>query len=164
MYCQFCGTEATHELNYCKRCGNNLNPPASLAIPDARPAVSGRVAFAVGATTLFTVLGGLLALFQGLIELARSGVHHVAIVWIGFFAALTIIGSLALFIWLWWRVLGVSAPRPVAKIPQLSRPSFTNELSGARAPTALPDPIPASVTEHTTRTFDALYSEPRRRE
>jgi len=164
MYCQFCGTEATHELNYCKRCGGNLNPPASLSVPDTRPAVSGRVAFAVGATTLFTVLGGLLALFHGLIELARTGVHSAVLAWIGLFAALTIFGSLALFIWLWWRVLGVGAARPVAKTPQLNRPSFANELVGVRTPAALPDPIPSSVTEHTTRTFDALYSEPRRKE
>ncbi len=59
MFCQFCGTEATHELNYCKRCGGNLNPPTGISVQDARPPVSPWVAGAIGLTTLTTVLGGL---------------------------------------------------------------------------------------------------------
>jgi len=45
----------------------------------------------------------------------------------------------------------------------VKKASFTNELVGARV-MSLPDPIPPSVTEHTTRTFDAIYNESRRRE
>jgi hypothetical protein len=166
MFCQFCGTEATHELNYCKRCGGNLNPPTGISVQDARPPVSPWVAGAIGLTTLATVLGGLAIILVGLHELARAGLPPELLGWLAMFGAATLFGSLALFIWLWARVLGVGgvrASRAPKDTPRLKKASFTGELSGAKA-MSLPDPVPASVTEHTTRTFDAVYSEPRRRE
>lgn len=166
MFCQFCGAEAAHELNYCKRCGESLNPPAALSVTNARPPVSPWIAAAVGLTTLATVLGGLAIIFVGLHELTRAGLDPVLLGWLALFSAATLFGSLALFIWLWARVLEVGggrAPRVPKGTPRVKKPSFTNELGGASA-RSLPDPVPPSVTEHTTRTFDAVYSEPRRRE
>ena len=37
MYCQSCGTEVTKELNYCNRCGANLNASSNLPEQFVRP-------------------------------------------------------------------------------------------------------------------------------
>lgn len=166
MFCQFCGTEATHELNYCKRCGGNLNPPTSLPVQDTRPPVSPWVAGAIGLTTFATAIGGLLIIFIAMAELKGAGLPPGLLGWLAMFGAATIFGTITLFIWLWARVLGVGgvrAPRAPKDPPRLKKASFTGELSNAHL-RSLPDPVPASVTEHTTRTFDAVYNEPRRRD
>ncbi|MGH9942639.1 MAG: hypothetical protein ACRD9R_09835, partial [Pyrinomonadaceae bacterium] len=43
---------------------------------------------------------------------------------------------------------------------QFKKPSF-KELPSAQTGPVLPERVPASVTEHTTRTFAAAYREPR---
>ena len=161
MFCQHCGVEVTHDLNYCKRCGGGLNPQ-ELA---PRASVSPFTVWGIGTTTVFLVVGGLAVLFAFIFGLARRGdLPAPAITMLAVLGTLTILGSTALMMRLWRFLLAGPHAQTPARPAQLPRPSAASELPPPRA-RALPeafDPVP-SVTEHTTRTFDPAYREPRQR-
>ena len=160
MYCQFCGTEVTQELNYCKRCGGVLNAPSNMMMPQTRPIVSGGAIWGVGLTTFAIVVLGLVTLLTNLFDLVDKGLPPVAVVWIALFCTLTIFGSVALLIRLWSRFLGVPEQKTLPGI-QLKRPiTQANELNSGTRFNALPDRgTPVSVTENTTRTLEQSYKE-----
>jgi hypothetical protein len=152
MYCPHCGNESSGELNYCKRCGGNLNPPALNSPQETRPVILPSTAWAMGVTMFLLVVFGLVAVFSALDKLAERGVTPPVLVLTVIFGALTILGGASLLTFLWTRVLG--SPRAASSAPpQLVRPSATSELPPARVGTFADSHIP-SVTEHTTRTFD----------
>ncbi|MDQ3806441.1 MAG: zinc ribbon domain-containing protein [Acidobacteriota bacterium] len=151
MFCPHCGTESSQELNYCKRCGGNLYPPAPR--PEGRPAVTPAAAWAVGLSTLGVVVVGLIALFAALDKLSERGlppdVFKVLIV----FVSLTIVFSVALLTLFWSRLLHGAARRPDSAPPQLASPTHANELGAAQF-TPLASARQPSVTEQTTRTLE----------
>jgi hypothetical protein len=159
MFCPNCGTEANHELNYCKRCGGSLNVLAS-APPQAVSAPVSTIGLAViGATTLLIVIGGLALLSVTLSELSRSDrVTSEGLVWLFIFGALTIVFSVGLLLRFMMRLLAGNQSEPSAL--SAARPQFrpaTNpgEVGPATTANMLPPERPLnSVTEHTTRTFD----------
>ena len=153
MYCPHCGTESSGELNYCKRCGGNLNP-LSNAPQQLRAPLSGSTAWAMGTTMLLLIVLGLGILFTSINELSRGGVIPPVLVLLVIFGALTILGGATLLTWLWTRVLGTSGA--TGNAPQFGRqPQHTNELPPTRV-SSLSDAHIPSVTEHTTRTFDHI--------
>jgi hypothetical protein len=163
MYCQHCGAEATQDLNYCKRCGGNLNLLPSVAGQQmTRPGVSMLTVAAIGLTTFGMVVGGLLVLFGMLYNISShpDGVRGDALIWLGGFGALTILGSVALLMRLWMMLLANKAPQETTgSLPfQLIQRASTKGLGAPRI-SALPGAMPASVTEHTTRTFEPSYRE-----
>ncbi|HYO63480.1 MAG TPA: hypothetical protein VER08_07475 [Pyrinomonadaceae bacterium] len=163
MFCQHCGAEATHELNYCKRCGGNLNPAGSQDLL-VRPVVPPATVWGIGATTFLLVAVGLIILFGFISLMADRGMTPPALVTMTLFGALTLLGCVALLVRLWRLLLTGGQAQAVPRPVQLARPTATNELPPQRAG-ALPEafgPVP-SVTEHTTRTFDPAYREPRQR-
>jgi hypothetical protein len=157
MFCPSCGFEYTPKLNYCKRCGENLNPgapPVEVRVPrQSIPALAGAI------TVLG--LGGLIVILAAYFQLVRWGLR-------GDDLALPFIGGLIF-------IGGVSAPL----IYQLSRVitamQQTRHVIYSERP-ALPESRPApyasptearrpavemsSVTEPTTRQFGAAR-EPR---
>ncbi len=158
MFCPNCGTESNNELNYCKRCGGNLNPLPSVSSPTQVqvPTLSTGVIASIGLTTLLIVIGGLTVLSITLSEMLTHGrMTGEALVWIFIFGAATILGSVALLLRFMLRILGgrqvgeLHAPRAQPKL-QPGAVEFAatpvNLLPADR-------PVP-SVTEHTTRTFD----------
>jgi len=156
MYCPHCGTETAPGLNYCNRCGGNLNPLAAtnhLATTgqqETRPAISAGMAWAVGVTMLLVVCVGLAAVFGTISDLAHF-IAPDAIVALAITGSVTILGSVLLLTRFWMRLLLTSAKKDSA--PRLAaRPQSTAELGHAR-PGALPDAHFTSVTEHTTRTL-----------
>lgn len=151
MFCPHCGIETTNEVNYCKRCGGGLNPLAASGGEELRPAVSAAAAWAVGTTTFFTVVGGLIVLFAAIAAMSRNRDFLAPLVWMALFGALTILGSVALLMNLWMRLLGP----PRAGRGSLPRPQSIagGGPLGEAGATGLPPPTFASVTEHTTRTF-----------
>ena len=165
MYCQFCGTEATQDLKYCKRCGGNLNLPANLPTQDLmRPRVSPFSVAAVGLTTAALVIFGLLVVFGMIYNISSGpeGVRGDALIWLAGFGSATVLGSVLLLIRLWTMLLGGHQPsaqtpaffqlrRPAATPPELGTPVINNSLPAGAAP--------PSVTEHTTRTFEPAYRE-----
>ncbi|MGB8508191.1 MAG: hypothetical protein WCD76_07295, partial [Pyrinomonadaceae bacterium] len=154
MFCPHCGAESTSELNYCKRCGGNLYALAPGQQAETRPAVSAGVAWAIGGTTLFLVLCGLIGMLAALTDMARGRDFLTPIVFIAVAGGATILGSVALLMRFWTNLL-IGAQK-TNKPATFAKPSKTNDLGPARV-SALPEPIPSSVTEHTTRTFDPAY-------
>lgn len=171
MFCQHCGAEATQDLNYCKRCGGNLNllPNAGASGHELmRPATSSGISAlsvaAIGLTTFGMVVGGLLVLFGMLYNISShpEGVRGDALVWLGGFGALTILGSVALLIRLWTMLLtNKSQDTGGFQFPFQLRQHTPAKGLGAPRISALPDAAPSSVTEHTTRTFEPSYREKR---
>ncbi|HYP52449.1 MAG TPA: hypothetical protein VEQ42_02855 [Pyrinomonadaceae bacterium] len=163
MFCQHCGAEATHELNYCKRCGGNLNPVGAQDL-SVRPAVPPATVWGIGATTFLIVVIGLLIILGFVSMRADRGLSPPALTTISLFGAMTLLGSVALLMRLWRLLLTGGQTQVVNRPVQLARPTATNELPPQKV-SALPEafgPVP-SVTEHTTRTFDPAYREPRQR-
>jgi hypothetical protein len=153
MYCPHCGNESSGELNYCKRCGGSLNPPALSSPRETRPVVLPSTAWAMGVTMFLIIVFGLFAVFAALDKLAERGVTPPVLVLTVIFGALTILGGASLLTFLWTRVLG--SPRAAAPAQFGGKPTHTSELPPSRLG-ALPDAHFPSVTEHTTRTFDNI--------
>lgn len=151
MYCPNCGAESTQGLNYCNRCGGNLNPLAANGSQEIRPAVSTGTAWAIGVTMFFIVAVGLAAVFGTLSDLVHF-LHPEAVIALAFSGLATVLGSVFLITRFWMRLLTGTRKKDAA--PRLAaRPSTTAELGPARV-SALPDAPFASVTEHTTRTLE----------
>jgi hypothetical protein len=159
MYCSSCGIEVTQELNYCNRCGANLNPPANLVpqMPPPPPKLTGPT-IALG----LTVVLSLAAIFGGIDNLALRGVHPTAIAWIAIISLGMVFGVAALFIRLWTNLLTNAAAHTQQPPAQLKKPQPAAQLP---APQTGPMNVPlSSVTDHTTRTFEPAYRERAERE
>jgi hypothetical protein len=156
MYCPHCGAESAQGLNYCNRCGGNLNPLATinhLATNDShevRPVISSGMAWAVGVTMLLVVGVGLAAVFGTISDLAHF-IAPDAIVALAICGSVTVLGSVFLLTRFWARLLLAGAPKKESA-PRLAGRAPSAELGPAR-PGALPDARFTSVTEHTTRTL-----------
>ena len=160
MFCPHCGSETAAELKYCKRCGGP-NPWALAQTQEGRPATTPGMVWAAGFSTAFVVVAGLAVVAAAIFEMSRSNVGPVALTWIAFFFALTLFGSVALLLRFWSYLLGAVPPRAAAHLPPAARPADTSELGPQQQPGALPEPRFASVTEHTTRTFENVKNSSR---
>jgi hypothetical protein len=155
MYCSSCGIEVTQELNYCNRCGANLNPQSSLVPQIVAPPVRLTGKFiALAALVVFS----LAAIFSGAENLAVRGVDGAAIAWMVIISVAMVFGVTGLLI----RVLSsviqnqskLVAQQP-PRAPQLKQPQPNAALP---APQTGPMQTPiSSVTDHTTRTFEPVY-------
>jgi len=151
MYCPHCGTESTQGLNYCKRCGGNLNPPALNGTQEIRPVLAPGTIWAVGVTMTLLVIIGLAILFGVMSDLVHF-IPAVACVFIMLFGSLTVLGSVFMLTRFWMRLL-TGTTRPSAAPLTPARHAATGELGPSRV-SALPDAPFSSVTEHTTRTLE----------
>ena len=166
MYCQSCGTENQAGLNYCNRCGAQVN--AVPATRDAATAVAAAPADYTGpmrwlaATICLTMLIGFGMLILTLVALADFGIRGEPLVAITFFGLAAIFGTEFMLIRMMSRLLlsakeegryfgskraGKKQLRPTAPQGFIQPPVYTDPLG--------------SVTEHTTRTFSPAYKEPR---
>jgi predicted lipid-binding transport protein (Tim44 family) len=151
MYCSSCGKAVPPGLSYCNYCGEKLNRAKGDSIvksPQVRPetlvaAMVFTFVFGLGAiTVLMGVMKAILHFEGGLIL---------------FFAMLSFLIMLSLegviIRLLFRRQRGAEEADSAAP----AKGQTTRELDAAQA-RALPEPAP-SVTEHTTRAFDPIYSE-----
>ena len=152
MYCPTCGQETPQELNYCNRCGANLNPVIAQERSSGTAAVI-ILSLVIALLTLF----GMVAIMEGLGELKRNGFSE-GIMGMFMFFSFVITGTIDVLL---VRQLShlLNANRQPGR-PLQSRQSATRELNSPRQAGALGEPVP-SVTEHTTRTFEPSYREPR---
>jgi hypothetical protein len=155
MYCSSCGIEVSKELNYCNRCGANLNSPAQ-PLPQiySPPVKLTGPTIALGATVVLSIV----AIFAGADSLALRGVHPTALAWMIIISLATVFGITGLVVRLWTSLLANSSNRNEGQRPvQLNKPTPHAQLPG---PQTGPMNIPvSSVTDHTTRTFDSKYRE-----
>lgn len=157
MFCPHCGTETAAELKYCKRCGGP-NPWALAQTHESRPAPSTGMVWAAGFSTAAVIIAGLAVVAVAIFEMSRANVGPVALIWIALFFTLTLFGSIALLLRFWSYLLGAMPRQAAPELPPASRPADTSDLAPQQQPGALPEPRFASVTEHTTRTFENVKS------
>jgi len=153
MYCSSCGVAVTQGLPYCNYCGAKLSTGDSGdKPPDTRPAglVGGLVTMMVA-----TFVMGLFAItiFMGVM---KTVIHLDTGAMLGFTSLSFLIMLLleGIFIRLLFR--------PIKHRDSEPRNTFQNNRASTKeleAQSRLPmEPI-SSVTEHTTRAFDPIYSE-----
>jgi hypothetical protein len=151
MYCSSCGVAVTPGLIYCNYCGEKLSGAKSASIiksPEVRPEtlVGARVfafVFGLGAiTVLMGVMKAVLHLEVGLI---------LAFTLLSFLIMLSLEGVFIRL--LLRRQRGAEEAGDTVRL----KGQATRELAAAQA-RVLPEPMP-SVTEHTTRAFDPIYTE-----
>lgn len=165
MYCQSCGTEVQPGLNYCNRCGSQVTGLA--AAPAERVVlvpgdVTGPVRW-LAATICLTMILGFTVLFTAVGHLAGRGVHTDPLVVISalgligiFVVELSLIRMMSRLIFE-GREQARLAPAKKANANEL-RPASAQQLAQPAAVTTGPM---HSVTDHTTRTLEHAYREPR---
>jgi hypothetical protein len=149
MYCSSCGVVVTHGLTFCNHCGARLNPSDPASEPrEVSPE------FLIGAMATVFVFG--LFAISLLVLLLSDGVHLGPGEIMGFtgVSLLILVALEAVFVTLLFR-----------RKPRTKEANETNELQKpvTKELQAMPDrdlsePVP-SVTEHTTRAFDPVYSQ-----
>lgn len=153
MYCSSCGVAVTPGLSFCNYCGENLSRAKSDTViksPEVKPETL------VGAM-VFTFVFGLGAIT------ALMGVMKVILRFeIGLILAFALLSFLIML-----SLEGVFIRLLLRRKPQVEdagdsalKGQATRELDAAQA-RVLREPMP-SVTEHTTRAFDPIYSERRK--
>jgi hypothetical protein len=158
MYCSSCGVEVTKELNYCNRCGANLNAASSLATQVYSPPVklTGPIA-ALGATVILS----LIVIFAAADKLSERGIHPTALAWIIIISMAMVFGIVGHITRLMATLLKNSSKGAEEQRPaQLRKPQPNEQLPAAQTG-PMNAPI-SSVTDHTTRTFEPAYRERRK--
>jgi hypothetical protein len=164
MYCQSCGTEIQPGLNYCNRCGAQV---VSLAT-----AQDDRVVYVpadvtspmrwLAATICLTMILGFIILFTAIGNLAGRGVQTDPLVIIAGLGLIGIFVTELALIRMLSRLLFES--RGQGQLPAAKK-SKANELRPAAAQQLTPPSVTTgpihSVTDHTTRTLEHAYREPR---
>ena len=151
MYCSSCGVVVAQGLSYCNYCGAKLSGVKGDSIiksPEVKPET------VVGAMVCTFVFGlGAITVLMGVMK----AVLHLEVGQILAFMLLSFLIMLSLegvFIRLLLR--RKRGAEEAGDTVTLKGPA-TRELYAAQA-RVLPEPVP-SVTEHTTRAFDPIYSE-----
>lgn len=157
MYCPSCGTELMQEMSYCNRCGANLKAIVSQEeSPAPRINVTG-AAWAISIATAFITLGGFGLIFSMVLTMVTRGIPFTDEA-----TAMVVVALLVIMMVDWLlirqlsRVFQLKHDREEKKTPVLKK----LELSGKpKRQLAAPFEPHASVTDHTTRTFEPVYRE-----
>ena len=164
MFCPSCGFAYTQKTNYCKRCGEDLNPAGVSEAPKkTHPNVIGMfwgvIAFSLTAIAL------LLAAFDHFQRTGRcNGMCDQEVFLLSFVAFFSFVVTLLLF---WQLARMVTAFRRTGQNVTVEK-HFIREVPAVQpvAPTGqmpeAPEVIyPSSVVEHTTRQMAGVYGEPK---
>jgi hypothetical protein len=141
MYCSHCGSSTADDLNYCKNCGFRTER-ASHEDPQRLKRLALVAGTAIGAV-------GLICFFTVLRELLRNSVAPgtMVLLLVAYLVTLSL-----MFIVLVRQAFKNSDDRrtnSTSRVPE--QPAYFRAVNTAQ----LPD-MPASVTEHTTRTLDEV--------
>jgi flagellar basal body-associated protein FliL len=145
MYCSTCGTAVTPGLSYCNRCGAELTAKERKT-PDTGDVSVESLVWALVAVTV----GGIGAVMVLMAVLSKVFGKEIllAVMLVSF---LLVLSTTAMFLWL--------LLRRVRRADESSDAARRNEQEtkelGAATRRALQEPL-ASVTEHTTRTFEPV--------
>ena len=150
MYCSTCGVAVAQGLSYCNYCGAKLSGEKGESLIKSSEVKPGSLVWGMVAVLVF----GFVAIVFLMMAMKMVGFD------VGQILALTILSFLivllveGVFIWqLLRRKRGAEETGDSA----LSKEQARKELDAAQA-RVLPEPMP-SVTEHTTRAFEPIYSE-----
>jgi uncharacterized protein (DUF983 family) len=151
MYCSSCGVAVTQGLSYCNYCGAKLsraNGDNSSKTPEVKPEllVSAMVGvFVLGLPAIIMLMGVMKAVLDLNVGLI------LAFTLLSFLIMLMIEGVILRLLFSRKRRAGEAGDTA------LSKEQETKELDAAQM-RVLPEPVP-SVTEHTTRAFEPIYTE-----
>lgn len=169
MYCPSCGAQqVVPESNFCKQCGKPMNAAMTPVVVQP-PALSTGAAIGIGLFTFLTVVSSLGVLIGLLDDMGSRGVAAPALVFLGIAGFITVLGIFFMMCRMWLALTGggpskfLNRSREATTFnsnvapPPLFAPaaSNTNPRLDAARPLAAVAP-PASVTEHTTRTLEAV--------
>lgn len=147
MYCSSCGAAVARGLTYCNHCGAKVTREGDKAVKSSEVKPESLV-WAMVAVLVF----GFVAIMFLMMAMKMVGLNEGPIL------AFTILSFLIMLV-----VEGVIISQLLGRKREetadsvLSKEQATKELYEAQA-RVLPEPVP-SVTEHTTRTFEPIYSE-----
>lgn len=148
MYCSTCGVAIAQGLSYCNYCGAKLGGTTQAEVsdtPHVKPEllVSAMVAvFVLGLGAVIVLMG----VMKTVLDLPVEAIFAAAV-----FCFLFMLSLEAVFL----RLLFRRQPKPEkANNRELSKGQPTKELDST--PARVLPPAMASVTEHTTRTFDQV--------
>lgn len=154
MYCQNCGFNNDDGVNYCKRCGTNLNPIQT--VKSVSPIVIASFLLVI----LFITLAGFAMPMMAMDELHTKVDQRILISFSALFL-LSAFGINAMLIWLLTRLLGIAKVKKRNDEISEKRPKYVTSGQQYEALQAPPISL-ASVTEHTTRNFDKVNARERR--
>ena len=149
MYCSSCGAAVAHGLSYCNHCGAKLSGERGESViksSDLRPEY---LAFLMTAVFVFGL--GAIALLMLVMRAVFDFPLIIAFTLLSFLMMLLVEGVLIRLL------LRRNREAETTGDTALSKEQATKELDAAQA-RALPEAMP-SVTEHTTRAFEPIYSE-----
>ena len=152
MYCPACGSSIAQGLSYCNHCGAKLNEVKG---DDRTKSSELRAESLIISAMVGLFVLGLLAIavlmkvMKAVLDLDAG--HILAFTLLSFLIMLLIEGVL------FWRLTRRNRGAEETGATALSKEQATKELDAAQA-RVLPEAVP-SVSEHTTRSFDPIYSE-----
>jgi hypothetical protein len=150
VYCQSCGTASTPGLSYCNRCGANLSTgKAHGAIKPPESPVNSLMD-----STFWVTVFGLGVIVGGVAGMKALELREVFIIAYMILSTVAFLGIYGMHVWQFIRLTsGAKKSGGTIGVNEAD----TKELGPAQA-RMLSEPMP-SVTEHTTRAFDPIYSE-----
>lgn len=151
MYCSSCGVAVPQGLSYCNHCGAKLTGARGDDVGESADLRPGYLVFAMMAVFVFGLIA--ITMLIGVMKtvLAFNEGAMLAFTLLSFLMLVLIEG---VFIRLLFRT---TRHAEEARSAAAMKGQGTNELERAQA-RALPEPLP-SVTEHTTRAFDPIYTD-----
>ncbi len=156
MFCPSCGAEHSLELRYCHRCGANLS---ALVQPEIAPVSMTKPVLVIGIILTCLTLGGFGALIGGAQALAQVVHGNDPLMAMIFFGMMVILTIDIFLLRLLTKLINAALKSESSKTrpAQTAKPIATPQLP--RADLAQFPPTP-SVTENTTRFFEAQYQSP----
>ena len=151
MYCSSCGGAVPRGLGFCNHCGARLSPKAEVV--DKQPEMFPDSLIWAIVTVFIVGLGGTIGLLAVMNDVfGRQNIGLIILFTLLSFAlTLAVEGIL-----IWLLFSRRRSARKVEATERLKEPT-TKELATAD-PRLLPEPVP-SITEHTTRAFEPIYTE-----
>jgi uncharacterized membrane protein len=149
MYCSSCGAAVAQGLNYCNYCGAKLNGEKGDNASQSSEVKPGSLVWGMVAVLVFGFVG-IVFLMMAMKMVGLDVGQILAFTILSFLIMLLVEG---VFI---WQLLPRKRGAEETRDTELSKQA-RKELDAAQA-RVLPEPVP-SVTEHTTRAFEPIYSE-----
>lgn len=156
MFCQSCGTQLTKGLVYCNRCGARVAPDASPAAQGPPADKLAELMYVLATFTALVAVGGFVFVYYLAGKLMLLGFEQSRILVTIFFCLAAAVGVSGMLVGQFSRVLTAflrSGKPEEARAPELAGRN-TAQIEAPREPAS-------SVTDHTTRTFDAVRQERR---
>ena len=154
MYCSTCGVAVSQGLSFCKNCGAKLS--AGKGDDLVRYSELRAESFNIAAMVMVFIFG--LGAIIVLMAVMKNGLDFEAPQIIPF----AILSFLMLFLLegvLIWRLMRRDRHARATSAPAPPSEQTTKELDAARARALSEGMPPPSVTEHTTRAFEPVYTE-----